>query len=137
MSVTAALQNPAFFKWPFNGWTVPKKGTKNKAYPQLSPDPIVNISVYGAPSAALLVLTGYPLNTVYYEIRSEIRITASPLVGLVPDYSIMIIEQSNLPGTDYEITVHTPASIDYPAWVAACNQQMPSGGKIPRKFGWF
>ncbi|MER8798281.1 phospholipase D family protein [Mesorhizobium sp. M0984] len=137
LSVTAALQNPAFFKWPFNGKTVPKKGAKNKAYPQLSPDPVVNITVYGAPAAPIQTLSGYHLNTVYYELKSEIRITASPLVGIAPVYSVMIMEQSNMPGTDYEITIHTPASSGYAAWVAACNQQMPSGGAVPRKFGWF
>jgi hypothetical protein len=85
----------------------------------------------------MLTLTDYPLNTVYYETKSEIRITASPLVSSVPDYSVMIMQQSTDPAIDYEITIHRPDSPDYGAWVAACNQFMPSGGKAPRKFGWF
>ena len=136
LSVTAALQNPAFFKWPFAGLTVPKKPT-NPAYPQLTPDPRVNIVVYGAKTAPLLTLTDYGLNTIYYSKKSEIRITASPLVGVAPDYSIMIIQQSETPGIDYDITIHTPASPDFASWLAACNQQMPGGGAAPRKFGWF
>ena len=136
LSVTAALQNPAFFKWPFNGATVPKKGS-NTAYPQLTPDPRINAVVYGAQPEPLLTLPNYPLNTVYYAKKSEIRITASPLVSLVPDYSVMIMQKSDAPDIDYEITIHTPASPDYGAWVAACNQQMPGGGKTARKFGWF
>jgi HKD family nuclease len=136
LSVTAALQNPAFFKWPFNGMTVPKRGG-NAGYPQLTPDPRVNAVVYGAPADPLLVLQNYLLNTVYYEKNSEIRITASPLVSLVPEYSVMIMRRSDEPGIDYEMIIHTPDSPEYEDWVAACNQQMPSGGKKPRRFGWF
>lgn len=136
LSVTAALQNPAFFKWPFTGATIPKKGS-NTAYPQLTPDPLVNIVVYGKSAPPTLTLTAYALNTVYYEKKSEIRITASPLVGTVPDYSVMIMRISDVPGIDYDIVIHRPDSPDYVAWVAACNQSMPGGGKAPRKFGWF
>ena len=136
LSVTAALQNPPFFKWPFNGMTTPKK-PGNPSYPQLDPDPIVNITVYGSPGTPVLILSTYPLNTVYYEKKSEIRITASPLVGIVPEYSVMIMERSYSEGIDYEITIHTPDSPDYSAWVVACNQTLPGGGKEPRKCGWF
>ena len=136
LSVTATLQNPDFFKWPFKGVTTPKK-PGNPAYPQLDPDPIVNITVYGAGSTAVLTLSRYALNTVYYEKRSEIRITASPLVGIVPEYSVMIMETSIASGISYEITIHTPESSEYETWIAACNQTMPSGGKAPRKYGWF
>lgn len=136
LSVTAALQNPSFFQWPFKGQTVPKKGS-NKAYPQLTPDPRINAMVYGAQSKPILILPDYPLNTVYYEKKSEIRITAAPFVSLVPDYSVMIMKNSEVVGIDYEITIHTPDSPDYADWVAACNQEMPGGGSTPRKFGWF
>ena len=136
LSVTAALQNPAFFKWPFTGHTTPKK-PRNPSYPQLSPDPVVNITVWGAGVAPVLILSGYSLNTVYYANKSEIRITASPLIGVVPDFSVMIMEPSNLGGVDYEITIHRPDSPNYAAWVAACNQTMPGGGQAPRMYGWF
>ena len=136
LSRTAAAQNPSFFNWPFTGRTTPKKPS-NPSYPQLDPDPIVDISVFGQGQAPLLTESSYALNTVYYERKSEIRITASPLVGVVPDYSVMIMELSATPNTTYDITIFTPDSPDYAAWVAACNQTMPGGGRRPRKFGWF
>lgn len=136
LSVIAARQNPAFFKWPFTGRTVPKK-PGNPSYPQLDPDPTVNISVFDAGPAPVLTLPRYALNTVYYERNSEIRVTASPLVGVVPEYSVMILEVSADPKVDYEITIYTPASPSHALWVAACNQSMPGGGRVPRKFGWF
>ena len=136
LSRTAAAQNPAFFGWPFTGKTTPKKPS-NPSYPQLQPDPVVNIAVFGASTTPVLTLDSYALNTVYYERKSEIRITASPLVGVVPDYSVMIMERSDTPGITYDITIHRPDSPGYAEWVAACNQTMPSGGQTPRKYGWF
>ncbi len=136
LSVIAARQYPAFFQWPFNGATTPKKAG-NPSYPQLVPDPVVNIDVFGASASPILSLNAYNLNTIYYEKKSEIRITASPLVGVVPDYSIMVMQTSSTQGIDYDITIHTPSSQDYASWLAACNQEMPGGGRTPRKYGWF
>lgn len=136
LSVSAALQKPAFFKWPFTGRTVPKR-PGNPSYPQREPDPVIDLDVFGSSSQPLLTLRDYALNTVFYERKSELRITASPLVEVVPEYSVMIIEQSGRSNVDYEITIHTPDSPDYSSWVDSCNQTMPGGGKKPRKFGWF
>jgi hypothetical protein len=58
LSVTAALQNPSFFNWPFNGQTTPKK-PGNPSYPQITPDPVVDIVVYGPTPVPLLTLSGY------------------------------------------------------------------------------
>jgi hypothetical protein len=135
LSKTAALQNPAFFGWPFNGLTTPKKAG-NTSYPQLAPDPIVDINVYGAGATPVLIRSAYPLNTVYYQTKSEIRITASPLVSVMPDDSIMIIRRSDAPGRDYDIVIHRPDSGSYSKWLAVCDQKMPGGGKVPRRFGW-
>lgn len=135
LSVSAALQNPAFFEFPFNGTTTPK--STGKPYPQRVPDPVVNVQVYGAGGGLVLSDNKYNLNTVYYERKSEIRVTASKLVGVVPDYSIMIMTPGEEPGVDYEIAIHRPDSPEYAAWLAACNQQMPGGGQTPRRFGWF
>jgi hypothetical protein len=136
LSVTAALQNPPFFKWPFNGWTVPKRAG-NPSYPQLVPDPIVNLEVWGSGIIPVFRRDKYSLNTVYYRRKSEIRITAAPLVPWVPDYSVMVMELSSAQGIDYDIAIYRPDSPDYQRWVDACNQTMPGGGKTPRKFGWF
>lgn len=136
LSVSAVLQNPEFFYWPFTGKTTPKFST-NPSYPQLEPDPVVNIAVFAIGPEPILTLSQYKLNTVYYELKSEIRITAAPLYDVVPEYSVMIMERSRTPGINYEITIHTPDSPDYDVWVSACNQQMPGGGETPRKYGWF
>lgn len=136
LSKIAVSQNPNFFGFPFTGKTTPKKPT-NPAYPQRDPDPVVDIEVYGAAQSPLLILQGYRLNTVYYSSKSEIRITASPLVSVVPEYSVMVIVVGQSKGIDYEIQIYRPDSPDYQAWLGICNQTMPSGGKAPRKFGWF
>jgi len=136
LSVRAAYQNPAFFKWPFKGTTTPKK-SGNPSYPQLLPDPVVDIVVYGADGKPVKSLFGYALNTVYYATKSEIRVTASPLVGVVEENSIMVMRRSDSADRDYDIVIHLPSSPDYPAWLAACNQEMPRGGApVGRRFGW-
>ncbi len=136
LSKIAINQNPGFFDFPFNGMTTPKKAG-GTPYPQRLPDPVVDIQVYGAGGALLLKDDAYPLNTVFYEPKKEIRITASKLVGVVPDYSVLVITPSDTMDIDYELTIYTPQSPDYASWLAACNQQMPGGGKVARKFGWF
>jgi HKD family nuclease len=136
LSVKAVQEHPDFFGWPFKGKTTPKKAG-NPSYPQRIPDPIVNIYVYGKNPEPLLILNSYNLNTIYYTKKSEIRITASPLVPVVPDYSIMIIENTDIIGIDYNITIYTPENKLFNDWIAVCNYQMPGGGKKPRKYGWF
>ncbi|MDD9986761.1 MAG: phospholipase D family protein [Spirochaetaceae bacterium] len=136
LSMTAVKQNPAFFKWPFTGTTTPKK-PNNPSYPQLLPDPIVNITVYGRGLSVIEELERFRLNTVYYAKRSELRVTASPLVRVVPAYSVMIMEHSVRPEISYEITIHRPDSPEFNQWLDSCNQSMPGGGTQPRKYGWF
>lgn len=136
LSKTAAQQNPAFFGMPFTGQTTPKKG-ENEGYPQRSPDPICNIVVFGAGNAVLYSTLKYALNTVFYTTKSEIRVTASPLVPHVPEYSVLVMTPSEDGGVDYDMRIFTPDSPDYAKWVAVCDQKMPGGGKQPRQFGWF
>ncbi len=138
LSRTAAQQNPAFFGMPFTGSTTPKRGSKNPGYPQRFPDPVCNIKVIGRKNKVLLEENGYHLNTVFYEAKSEIRVTASILVPVTPEYSILIMSISDTPGVDYEMVIFTPDSSAYKDWVEICDQKMPSGGKKePRWFGWF
>jgi HKD family nuclease len=136
LSKLAVNQNPGFFDFPFNGMTTPKNAG-GTPYPQRLPDPRVNIQVYGANGALLLKEDNFALNTVFYEPKAEIRVTASKLVPVVPEYSVLVMTAGETAGIDYEMTIYTPDSPDYASWVAACNQQMPGGGKTPRKFGWF
>lgn len=136
LSKTAAQQNPAFFGMPFTGQTTPKKG-ENEGYPQRSPDPLCNIVVFGAGNAVLYSTSKYELNTVFYTAKSEIRVTTSPLVAHVPEYSVLVMTPSDDVEVDYEMRIFIPDSPDYAKWVDVCNQKMPGGGKEPRKFGWF
>lgn len=121
---------------PFTGQTTPKKG-ENEGYPQRSPDPLCNIVVFGAGNAVLYSTSKYALNTVFYTAKSEIRVTASPLVAHVPEYSVLVMTPSDDVEVDYEMRIFIPDSPDYAKWVDVCNQKMPGGGKEPRKFGWF
>jgi len=136
LSKVAVDQNPTFFGWPFTGKTVPKLAD-NVAYPQRDPDPVVDVAVYGDAVKPVFSLSAYGLNTVYYSKKHEIRITCSPLIPHVPEYSIMVMKRG-LQGTslDYDIEIYRPDSSMYPVWLAACNQTMPGGGAAARKFGW-
>ncbi len=137
LSKKAALQNPTFFKWPFAGKAVPKK-KGNPPYPQLVPDPIVDLTVFGEESAPVLTRTGFAVNTVYYESKKEIRITVSPLLQVMGRNAlmVMVMRASDLPGRDYELVIHRPDSPEYQNWLDLCDQLMPGGGKVPRRFGW-
>lgn len=139
LSKIAVNQNPGFFGFPFTGTTTPKFA-RNASYPQRVPDPIVNITVYDVAGKVALVKTGFPLNTVYYSTKSEIRITfSSDLVAAVDEYAIMVMRRTDEPH-DYDIDIFnpgTPPSQRYQEYFAACNQTMPSGGKAQaRKMGW-
>lgn len=70
LSVTAALQNPKFFGWPFTGSTVPKKAG-NPAYPQLSPDP--PCKYHRLRGAACANFTTSKLPAEYRLLRNEKR----------------------------------------------------------------
>ena len=136
LSKTAINQNPSFFGWPFTGNTTPKIPS-NPSYPQRTPDPVVNITVWGNDPHPKLTMSNYNLNMVYYARKSEIRVTAAPLVSIVPRLSIMIIEHSDATGVDYDITIYRPDNIEYQQWVSICDQSMPGGGNQARRFGWF
>lgn len=136
-------QNKAFFGYPFLGRTVPKKAGK-PAYPQRDPDPIVNIKVFDSAGTLVNAVSNYNLNTVYYEAKSEIRITITPSIldGLrlakgSTDYPILVMSNSSEPGCDYDMYFYAKGSQAYDDYLAICNQTLPSGGKpVARKMGW-
>ena len=79
------------------------------------------------------------MSTVYYKPKSEIRITIpQDVVRATPEYSVVVMKQAEIDQScDYDIEIYTPGSEQYNAYLAACNQTMPSGGKkVARKFGW-
>jgi hypothetical protein len=138
LSKSAIDQNLNFFGWPFSGQTVPKK-TSNKPYPQRIPDPIVDLRLYDATGLLKVQHDPFNLNTVYYELKSEIRITVpQDIIHNAPPLSVMVMRDISATGThDYEIEIWVPGSQQYATYLKICNQTMPSGGAVnPRKFGW-
>jgi hypothetical protein len=138
LSKIAIDQNQSFFGFPFTGMTTPKKPS-NRPYRQRTPDPHVDIRVYDANGNLALQKDDFPLNTVYYDDNSELRVTFSPdLVRIIPSYSIMVmVKNPALTTVDYDISIFVPGSQQFHDYLAVCNQTMPSGGKNqPRKMGW-
>jgi len=139
LSKIAVDQNQEFFGFPFSGRTMPKNPS-NPSYPQLLPDPIVNITVFDKTGRKVFSHDNFPLNTVYYEKKSEIRITVpSDVVKLCPEYSIMMMKRANIGSEDYDydIEIYIPGSTSYSNFLPICNQTMPSGGRSQaRMFGW-
>ncbi len=136
LSKRAVDQHPAFFGYPFSGLTTPK--TDNLPYPQRLPDPVTDWIVRDLSGAAILSVVGFPLNTVYYEAKSEIRITVSPeLRASIPADSVLQMTRITDGPADYSCEVFPPGSPQFGALLAACDQEMPSGGKpTARRFGW-
>lgn len=143
LSKLATDQNSSFFHYPFTGMTVPKKSS-NPSYPQCTPDPMVNIRVFDSTGTLVNTVLDYPLNTIYYTKKSEIRITITPAIlsGLnvasASNYPILVMKTSATPNCDYDLNFYAEGSADYHNYLAVCNQSLPSGGKpFPRKMGWF
>jgi hypothetical protein len=138
LSKIAVDQNPEFFGFPFTGKTIPKK-PQNPSYPQREPDPVVDLKVHGKTSTPVVHHPNYALNTVFYEAKSEIRITVPPdVVKNTPEYSILVMRQgAEGAECDYEMDIFPPDNPQFNDYLDVCNQTMPSGGKPkPRKMGW-
>jgi hypothetical protein len=136
LSKRAVDQQPAFFGFPFTGRTVSKK-RNNPSYPQRVPDPIVNITVYDRHGNLVLNKLNFGVNTVFYKLKSEIRITFSPdLLSVISPFSIMVMRQT-VEDRDYDIEIFNPGSQRYEDYLESCNQTLPSGGaQQSRKMGW-
>lgn len=138
LSKIAVNQNPAFFGFPFKGHTIPKK-TGNPSYPQRTPDPVVNLTVFGADNLPIVRLPRFALNTVFYEAKSEIRVTVPPdVVKNTPKFSILVLRQGPPNGDyDYDFEIFPPGHPQFKSYLEVCNQSMPSGGnRESRKMGW-
>jgi hypothetical protein len=136
LSKLAINQQPTFFGYPFTGRTIPKRSS-NPSYPQREPDPVVNITVFDRRGNVALSKLGFNLNTVFYELKAEIRITFSPdLLKVIQPFSVMVMRQTK-EAHDYDIEIFNPGSTRYDDYLAACNQTLPSGGAAQsRKMGW-
>jgi hypothetical protein len=138
LSKRAINQYPLFFGFPFQGQTVPKT-VGNQAYPQRTPDPVTDWKVYDRQGRVLRSLEDFRLNTVYYELKGEIRITIPPDVARqIPHRSILVVTRGTPDsGLDYQCEVFPPNSVQYQSLRQVCTETMPSGGSgTPRKFGW-
>ncbi|WP_459041065.1 phospholipase D family protein [Stenotrophomonas sp. PSU-St19] len=135
LSMQAVKQNPSFFGFPFSGMTTPKKKA-GAAYPQRVPDPVIDVTVYSSTGAVLVTQLAYPLNTVYYERKSELRVTMTAAIrGHIAGLAILHM-QAGSGGVDYVMDIYNPGSASYANLLASCNQAMPGGGAAPRLFGW-
>src|SRR5690606_2545439 len=112
LSKLSVKQNRAIVDFPSSAVPTPQNAG-GKADRQRLPDPRVNIQVYGANGALLLKDDNFALNTVFYEPKAEIRVTASRLVPVVPEYSVLVMTPGETVGIDYEMTIYTPDSPDY------------------------
>ena len=143
LSKVAVDQNRPFFGFPFTGTTVPKKAN-NPTYPQRVPDPVVNINVFDRTGKLVNTELNYSLNTIYYEKKSEIRITITPSIlsslnvaTITTDYPILVMRLSAIEGCDYDLDFYEYGSPAYNSYLSICDQTLPSGGKpVARRMGW-
>lgn len=140
LSKFAINQNPEFFGYPFTGLTIPKIAS-NPSYPQRVPDPVVNIRVFDQSGALVTALgkSNFNLNMVYYNAKSEIRITVPPtLAHNIEPFSILVMSRIGDEGPqDYDMDIYLPGSNRFSDYLAVCNQTLPSGGAMTaRKMGW-
>jgi hypothetical protein len=76
---------------------------------------------------------------VFYEAKSEIRITVNPeLAREIPSHSILVMSKpEEIADNDYEMDIYYPGSEQFQGYLTVCNQTLPSGGADkPRKMGW-
>ena len=128
--------NPDFLDYPFTGWTTPKRANNNP-YPQMSPDPIVSITVYDASGSAVHGVVDHPLNVVDYETKREIRVTIpAHVVSHIPEMSVLVMTKDPSTDLDYFLEFYPPNTA--PAVIeAAMTEKLPSGGAgRGRRYGW-
>lgn len=136
LSYTAVDDNRGFFQYPFTGWTVPKR-RGNPPYPQLAPDPVVDITIYDAAGAVLRRKPLHALNVVDYTKKREIRITIPDgLHADIPQMSVLVMTKDPTPSLDYRLQFYPPGSA--PDYIASrLVNKLPSGGApVARRYGW-
>ena len=138
LSKKAADAFPEFLGLPFSGRAAPKKpGTPG--YPTRVPAPAVEWRLHGIEGDQVHRSRSH---LIYYEPKSEIRITVTPgsLAKAIPPYSIMVMWGGSSPlpaGLDYVIDLFVPGSPGQKQWESALNLTLPSGGKARgRRAGW-
>jgi len=136
LSLNLVKENPDFFQFPFTGVTKPKK-SKNDAYPQRCPDPIVNVYIHGEDDKVVKTLLKYNLNTVYNSNKHDVRITISGIYEDTPENSILVMSYSNDCDCEYDLHFYRPGTIMYNRYLAVCDRELPRGSAaVGRKAGW-
>lgn len=136
LSYNAVREDPDFFGYPFTGRTTPKRAG-NRPYPQYSPDPPVEIIVYGDNHEVLDRKPHHPLNVVDYEPKREIRITIPDgLHHRIPQMSVLVMTERPSEHLSYRLEFHPPGGV--PAEIERLlTNTLPSGGApVARRYGW-
>ena len=136
LSKRAINDDPVFFGHPFTGWSVPKQA-HNAPYPQLDPQPVVEILIYDQHGNIAHRRGNHALYVVEYTRKSEIRITIPDgLTRHIPDMSVMVMTKDPIPQLDYRLEFFPPG-VAPTALTAQMNVALPSGGKpVRRHYGW-
>ena len=104
-----------------------------------TPDPQVEIVVYDA-SGRPIVRQDHSLNVVFYESKSEIRITIPPEpLARIPQLSLLVMTRNPTAAYDYRLEFYPPAcnTSAVRQYRANLAQTLPSGGAATaRHYGW-
>ncbi len=141
LSKVALNEDPAFFRHPFTGLTVPKRGGSKVPQPELQPRPIVDIHLLdkaGGASPGYSFLD-HRLKVWEYAIgknaKHELRITIpAPLLHKLPKGCILELRREPVrAGIDYQLDFLTPGSAQWRNARARASTPLPNS---PRKRGW-
>ncbi len=139
LSKKAVDEDPGFFGFPFSGWAVPKRKKNNPPYPERTPDPHVELILLNRRGQAGVPVPHY-LNMVYYDPKSEVRITLPvSFAARVPQMSLLAMTRNPSPQYDYRLEFYPPdcTTPKVEALRAKLTHRLPSGGAPDhRYYGW-
>jgi hypothetical protein len=139
LSKLAVNEDPGFFGFPFSGWTTPKRSKNNPPYGERTPDPHVELILYDRRGKAGVPVSHF-LNMVFYELKSEIRITLpSSFAVRVPPMSLLAMTRNPSAQYDYRLEFFPPSctTLAVESLRAKLTHRLPSGGAPEhRHYGW-
>jgi HKD family nuclease len=141
LSKVALKEDPAFFRHPFTGLTIPKRGGSKVPQPELQPRPIVDIHLLDKAGAAVpgYSFLDHRLKVWEYangkNAKHELRITIpAPLLHRLPKGCILEMRRDPVrTGIDYKLDFLTPGSAQ---WLNARVRASTALPNSPRKRGW-
>jgi hypothetical protein len=103
------------------------------------PDPQVEMVVYDA-QGRTVVRQPHSLNVVYYERKSEIRITIPPEpLARIPQLSLLVMTRNPSAAYDYRLEFYPPTcnTPQVQRFRSKLVHTLPSGGAaVSRRYGW-